>query len=72
MPPKNYTQKIDEIYGDSGLLESAMKQPGIKEVMEVYNSWKVLDKTVQFHQQVLGMTRIVSLSNNSGPVVREI
>jgi len=65
-------KKRDEIYGDSGLLESAKNQPGVKEVMAVYDTWRTLDKTFQLHQQILGTTRIVSLSNNSGPVVREI
>jgi hypothetical protein len=56
----------------SDLLRQALQQPGVRELMAVYEHWKTLENVAQSHCQALGMRRIISTSNVSGPMVRQI
>ena len=56
----------------SDLLRQALEQPGVRELMAVYKHWKTLENVAQSHRQALGVRRIISASNVSGPTVRQI
>ena len=56
----------------SDLLRQALQQPGVRELMAVYEHWKTLEHVAQSHRQALGVRRIISASNVSGPTVRQI
>lgn len=56
----------------SELLEQALRQPGVREFMAVYENWKALEDVTRPHRQAMGVKRIVSVSNTSGPMVRRI
>jgi hypothetical protein len=51
----------------SKLIESARKQPGVQEVMAVYEKWKTFDASIQSQRRVVGIHRIISLSSSSVP-----
>lgn len=50
----------------SDLIEAAQKQPGVQDLMAVYETWKEIEDATQLHRQAMGVKRIVSLSNESG------
>ena len=54
------------------LLGEALKQPGVKEMMEVYGKWKELDEIAKTKIAVLEDNREITASYTSGPVVRQI
>ena len=54
------------------LLEKAAKQPGVSELMSVYESWKHFEEAARPHRELLAMKRIVMASNTSGPPVRPL
>jgi hypothetical protein len=56
----------------SDLLKPALQQPGIRELMAVYENWKTLEDVVRPHRQAMGVKRIISVSNVSGPTGRQI
>lgn len=56
----------------SDLLRQALQQPGVRELMAVYENWKTLEDVVRPHRQAMGVKRIISASNVSGPAVRQI
>jgi hypothetical protein len=47
------------------LIEAARKQPGVQELMTVYETWRTLDTVTQSHKQAMGIKRIISISNVS-------
>jgi hypothetical protein len=56
----------------SELIEKAARQPGVHELMTVYEKWRLFDDSCRPFRQIMGMIRVVSLSNTSGPAIREI
>jgi hypothetical protein len=56
----------------SKLIEAALSQPGVREVMAVYNHWRTLEDVAQHQSKALGVKRVISASNSSGPIVRRI
>ncbi|MBM3971000.1 MAG: hypothetical protein FJ302_14255 [Planctomycetes bacterium] len=48
------------------LISEAAKQPGIQQLMEVYQQWKPYEAVARAHQQLLGIHRVVIVSNSSG------
>jgi hypothetical protein len=56
----------------SDLLREALQQPGVRELMAVYENWKMLEDVTRPHRQAMGVKRIISASNVSGPTVRQI
>ncbi len=50
----------------SALIEAAQKQPGIQDLMAVYETWKEIENAIQPHKQAMGVRRIISMSNESG------
>lgn len=56
----NYSKEL------SSLIEAAQSQPGIQDLMAVYETWKEIEDATQPHRQAMGVKRIVSLSNESG------
>lgn len=54
----------------SELLEQALRQPGVRELMAVYQNWRLLEDVARLQDGVV--KRIVSESDNSGPMVRTI
>ena len=57
---KNYSKDL------SALIETARKQPGVQDLMAVYETWKEIENAIQPHKQAMGVKRIISLSNESG------
>lgn len=53
------------------LINEAAKQPGIQQLMEVYQQWKPYEAVARAHQQILGIHRVVIVSNSSGGNVFE-
>ena len=47
------------------LINRASKQPGIKQLMDVYEHWKPFDAIASAHKQYLGIHRVVVVSNSS-------
>lgn len=58
--------------GVSELLEQALSQPGVNELMAVYDHWKALDAVARYQFQAIGIKRVILDSNTSGPVVRHV
>jgi hypothetical protein len=56
----------------SKLIEQALNQPGISELMAVYNYWRTLDDVARQQFQAVGVKRVILASNSSGPMVRRI
>jgi len=54
------------------LLKQAMKQPGIQQLMAVYEDWKKVDNVAKPYREVMGVKRVISTSNTSGPINRRI
>ena len=54
------------------LLKQAMQQPGIQKLMAVYEDWKKVDNIAKPFRQAMGVKRVISASNSSGPTVRRI
>lgn len=59
------TQSLRRTHAD--LLERAIRQPGVKEVMAVYGEWRKIENATRAHRQIMGMKRIVTASNASCP-----
>jgi hypothetical protein len=53
----------------SELLEEALKRPGVREVMEVYQSWTRADEVLRQYRRVLAVQRVVSASASSASVL---
>jgi len=50
------------------LLEQALKEPGVKELMDLYDSWRTLEEAAWPYRQAMAVRTIVSASNSSTPV----
>lgn len=48
------------------LISEAAKQPGIQQLMDVYQQWKPFEEAARAHQRFLGIHRVVMVSNSSG------
>jgi hypothetical protein len=48
------------------LISAASKQPGVKELMQVYQQWKPFEAAMQVHQRYLGIHRVSVVSDTSG------
>jgi hypothetical protein len=51
------------------LIRDASEQPGIRELMAVYEKWRALDSVAQTYRHVLGAQRVVVLSSSSTPAL---
>jgi hypothetical protein len=47
------------------LISQASKQPGVEQLMQVYQQWKPFEEVMRVHRQYLGIQRIVFVSNSS-------
>ncbi len=48
-------------------MKKAMKQPGVKEAMEVYGNWRRTDESARPYRQAMTSRKVVYLSNTSNP-----
>lgn len=63
---KPQEQESDRIrYDLQYLIESARNQPGVKDLMDVYENWKTFESVNQQHQRMMGVKRIITASNSS-------
>ena len=63
---KSQVQKPRRVQHDlQYLINSARKQPGVEDLMAVYETWKTFEAMNQQHQRVMGVKRIITVSNNS-------
>ncbi len=53
------------------LIEAARKQPGVAELMDVYQQHQVIEQTANAYQALFGVKRIVSLSDGSKNIVSD-
>lgn len=53
----------------SELLEQALKEPGVKELMDLYDSWRTLEDAARPYRQAMAVRRIISASNSSTPII---
>ena len=42
-----------------------LAQPGIKEMLDIYNRWQIADKALQVHQDIKEQSYIIANSDNS-------
>jgi hypothetical protein len=56
----------------SELLEEALRQPGVREAMEVYQNWRELDEAARPYRAIAGVRTVVSASNNSVPTAESV
>jgi hypothetical protein len=54
------------------MIRCSINQPGISELMAVYNYWRTLDDVARQQFQAVGVKRVILASNSSGPMVRRI
>lgn len=47
------------------LIQTAQKQPGVREVMEVYQYYQTVEKVTRFYAQTIATKRIVYLSDGT-------
>jgi len=52
------------------LLEAALRQPGVKEFIEVYERFRPIEEAARSYRQAMSIKRVVSTTNTSGPVTR--
>jgi hypothetical protein len=50
----------------ANLITAASKQPGVQELMQVYQQWKPYEAAMQVHQRYLGIHRVSVVSDSSG------
>lgn len=63
--PEETSTRSDE---HAKLLEEALRQPGVKELMEVYESCRGIESTTRAHRQAMRPQRVVWTSINSRPI----
>ena len=56
----------------SELLQRALSQPGVREVMEVYDHWQARNRAAEPYMRAMSAKQIVSLSNCSEPSGEQI
>ena len=49
------------------LLEQALSQPGMSELLAVHEHWRKLEQVAVTERQLLGISRVISMSNTSAP-----
>jgi hypothetical protein len=54
------------------LVDTAAKQPGVAELCRVYEAWQRYDQVFQTHHRLTAAKQIVSISNSSGPALRQV
>ena len=54
------------------LIEAAAKQPGIADLIRVYESWQRFDQVFEVHNRLIAAKHIVSTSSSSGPILRQV
>jgi hypothetical protein len=47
------------------LIDQASKQPGVQQLMQVYQQSKPYEEVMRVHRQYLGIQRVVFVSNSS-------
>lgn len=63
---RNAGRQADPRAGER-LLKQAMKNPGVRDLVEAYESWHRLERTAQAYRQVLAPKSVVSSSDTSAP-----
>ena len=54
------------------LIQAAARQPGVAELLSVYESWRRFDEVFEAHNQFMATKHVVSTSSSSGPVLRQV
>jgi hypothetical protein len=66
------SKKNTPISGGEGaqrLIEAAAKQPGITELVRVYQTWQRFDQVLDMQRQLTATKRVVSTSISSAPAL---
>ena len=53
------------------LKQEYLTQPGIKEILDIYNRWQIADKALQAHRDIQEQNYITINSDNSNPKIIE-
>ena len=56
----------------SQAVKAAREQPGVEDLMAVYDAWAKFDSVMRQHRQLVLRARVVTLSCSSGPAVGQI
>ena len=66
---KRTSKKVrqSDVKAGERLLKQAMKNPGVRDLVEVYENWQRLDRSAEGYRQVLAPKSIVSSSDTSAP-----
>lgn len=61
--------KREEVGTDEAfaILERALAQPGVREMMSVYRQWESLREATQPYRQAASQKTVVALADTSGP-----
>jgi hypothetical protein len=65
------SRKVTKCRADEAqeLLRQARERPGVREAMDVYKSWYILDKVAQQYQSMMNRRIVASAANTSGPSI---
>jgi len=66
LTPPPLKSKADPQEELTNLIAAASKQPGVQELMQVYQQWKPFEAAMQAHQRYLGVHRVSVVSDSSG------
>jgi hypothetical protein len=65
--PTSKATKQSDVRAGERLLKQAMKNPGVRDLVEVYENWQRIDRSAQTYRQVLAPKSVVSSSDTSAP-----
>ena len=68
MAAKSDQQKLyDRERAHEDMLKEALKRPGVREVMEVYESWQMADKGLESYRSATRYVYKVTTTNHTAP-----
>ena len=68
-PKKNAPESTDEA---QSIIDAASKQPGVAELLKVYESWRSFESVRDVYVQATTPQQVISLSSSSAPVLRHV
>lgn len=61
------TARRSDVDAREKLLKQAMKNPGVRDLVEVYENWQRMDRFAEGYRQVVAPKSVVSSSDTSAP-----
>ena len=69
---KGRKKQISRVKQCESLLNEACNRPGVRELMEVYETWRTFEAQAIQGRQAIAIQKVIALSDSSGPVVRSL